>query len=260
MTFIVLIVINLLVHTFKWYTPSLKYGLIDFIQQLYDKNDIVLILLVIIPIISLAVKKIAFKNSKLEFTKIFVLISIPLFLITLISPVYYSIRNKKKKIYSAERFINNTITYATNSVEIYLESQAVIEFCNKKATEHPHLNTVKILKDYIESSDSSLHIKNQVVFRTDSFVIYENYENVNQIDTIRLIDKTNVNNTYIEVIDWAVTELIESGQFNIYDLEEKKFVEYIYYRTVSDPLGNLDLICSLPNGRKFIDKRLLWGL
>ena len=40
----------------------------------------------------------------------------------------------------------------------------------------------------------------------------------------------------------------------------KLYDDYIYYQSVSDPFGNLDLHCYLPDGRKFIDRRLSWGL
>lgn len=263
---IILIFCNLIAYAVYWYTPTFEEGLIDFLLQF-----LVLYLnlfLCIIPTFLLGFLLSRFKLKHkygIGLKKGVVISSILIYSLTIIYPLRFIISNRKIKIvpnnietYNSKT--NNLIIYEFDNIELLFNKSDIISFCNNKFNENPNFEYLKTFKVYIDSSDSNLTIKREYVFLPDTFELVKNYESKCQFDTVFILDKSAKMNSYIDAIDYASIELLRNGKFKIYDMKEKVFIDYIYYQQVSDPLGNLDLYCYLPNGRKFFDRRLLWGL
>ena len=258
---IVLIVGNLIAYGTYWYLPTFENGLYDFLLQLLDKYIIIILCLMPILILGLILSKIKNFNDKgVNLRNGIVISTILIYSLTLINPIGFLVSNRKIKIETDNSIVNDVVVYDTKSIEFHFNKSDIKEFCQKKLKLYPHLEYIKSFKDFVDSSDSKIIIKQDYIFLPDTFNLFESYEEPGKFDTIPILDHSANINAYIEAIDYAMTELIRHEKFRIFDKEKEVFVDYIYYQSVSDPLGNLDLYCYLPDGRKFIDRRLLWGL
>ena len=256
-----LIIGNLIAYGTYLYLPTLEYGLYDFLSQLLDKYLIIILYLIPILILGLILSKIKnLKDKGINLRRGLVISTILVYSLTLISPIGFLISNRKIKIETDNSIVNDLVVYDTKSIDFHFSKSDIKEFCQKKLEEYPHLEYIKSFKAFVDSSDSSIVIKQDYVFLPDTFNLIESYEEPGIFDTIPILDRSAEVNAFIDATDYAMTELLRNKKFRIFDKEKEIFVDYIYYQSVSDPLGNLDLYCYLPDGRKFIDRRLLWGL
>jgi len=252
---------NLITYGVYWYLPTLKYGFIDFLIQLFERYLIIILCVIPTFILGFVLSKINYmKRHKVNFKKGLIISTIFIYSLTIITPIGFLISNRKIKIETDNTIINDLVLYDTESVVFYFNKSDINEFCEKKLKEYPHLEYIKSFKDFVDSSDSDIIIKQDYVLLPDTFNLVENFEKPGQFDTILILDSSAKINSYIDATDYAMTELLRNKRFRVFDKEKKVFVDYIYYQSVSDPFGNLDLHCYLPDGRKFIDRRLSWGL
>jgi hypothetical protein len=257
---IILLATNLLIYTFYWYVPSINHGLNEFLRELFSKNILLIICVLPVIVFGIILSQIPLlKRHHFNLKKGFIISILLIYSYTLISPLGYIIDNRKIKVLTDNHLVKDYVLFEKKTVRMYFKKSEVLRLCHEELNEYPgSFADLDSFRLFVEKSDSNLKIKDEYVHLPDTFLLIKNYEN--QIDTILITDKTNQMNWYIEAIDYLSTQLIKKTGCRIFDKEKNEFVEYIFYRSVHDPLGNKDFYCYFPDGRAFIDKRLLYGL
>lgn len=256
-----LIIVNLIAYGTYWYLPTFEYGFFDFLSELFNRCFILFVRLIPTLILGFVLSKIKYlKNKGVTFKNGLIISAIFIYSLTLISPLGYLISNPKIKVETDNSIVNDVVIYDTKDVKFYFTKSDIDQFCKKKLRTYPDLEFIRSFKAFVDSSESDLIIKKEYTFLPDTFNLIERFGERGKFDTLRVLDRSAKIDSYIEAIDYAMTELIQKHNFRIYDNDKEIFVDYIYVQSVSDKYGNLDLYCYLPDGRRFVDRRLLWGL
>jgi hypothetical protein len=258
---ILVIILNIVLYTFYWYVPTLKNGFGGFLLQLLDKNFFILLCIFPALLVGFIINIISkFFAKKLSFKQGLIISVLVIYSITLFSPLEYVISSRKRKINTNNTIAENYIEYQTDKSIIYFRQSDVIKFCQEKLIKNPDLDYIDSFKLYVERSDSNLRIKQEHFFLQDTFLLSKDNTNNNRFDTISLLDQSNQMNNYIVAMNRLIHELIINTDSRIYDKQQNKYVDFFHYRLVNDPIGNLDFYCYFPDGRTFIDQRLVFGL
>lgn len=258
-----LIIVNIIAYSLLWNIPYIVYGDFDFDlgSKIMSKYLIITLCLILALIFGFVFHKIKYlRKYEISFKRGFIISILIFYSITLVSRVDYLIKNRKVKKQADNTLIADFVEYDTQDFIVYFDKSEIIDFCDDKLKEYPDLGHLNLFKDIVSSSDSCLRIKLDYVYLPDTFDLIQNFETPDKFDTIQIYDFSAKVNSYRESLDFALVELLKKGRFRVYEKEKREFVNFIYYQTIHSGFENVDFLCYYPDGRIFINNRLVWGL
>lgn len=259
-----LIIVNIVAYSLLWDVPYIVFEeFVDYVllDKLIDKYYAIVLCFIPTLLGGIVLKRIKqLKKFNISFKRGLIISILIIYSLLLINRSGYLLRNRKIKIETVDALMSDYVEYDTRKVKMYFSKSDVVEYCDNGMEETYGNEELESFKSFVLNSDSSISIKPEYVYLPDTFRLREDYENPGLFDTIQVIDQYSLVNSNIRALHYASTELLKSSKYLIFDKEKGVFVDYIYYQTIYSGIGNLDLLCYFPDGRIFVNTRLMWGL
>jgi hypothetical protein len=148
----------------------------------------------------------------------------------------------------------NEVVYETEFSKFILSKSSLIDYCNKKKSEHNNFIYRQVI-EYLE-----VHQSHSIIIRDTlgtELVLDSSVNFGNKDSTLIRVRNQKSQYAYVtDALDWTLLELIRDGEMKIFDKKSNKFIEYVFLDEINTSSYGVAHIL-LPND-SLIFSKLRW--